>query len=403
MNNNRNILLIFIATLAVFAISNTFLEGYLQNEKSLDYELWTKNQYLSNWDIADHAPYKYRVLFKVIVAGTHELFFAKEDNTTFYYTYMLWSLLFIYMAAIAFYYFLKELKLNNNFSLLGVLLFLTAPPVVLAYTQPAHTREDPLGYFLLCIGLIAVFRRNYSAVLIISIIGVLCRETLMLIPFVYLFFTSQSHGKRLSVAFIPFIIWVALRSFIGYEEYKLLGMGLFYNMESYIQSIYFIGLTFYILWFPFLLDMFLYEKKTPKTVQNENFDLLRKSAPWVFLLVMVTTIVGGKLSEMRLIYLIFPWVIAIALFYIRSFLPQILQLITNKRFHLFITISFVIFAVMTYVTLKNFPFGVSKFNVPYDVWAGVTFLYVFLSFITIPVIFYALRKSDLNMKQYKLN
>jgi hypothetical protein len=180
-------IILFILMVSVFSL-NCVLNGSIASPLHLARELESPRAAPQDWVLQTQIPMKYRALFSWIVRGTWMSLLPNSGANGFYATYLCWSFVFFYAAVIALYYWLRMLDFDKLLSFLGCILFLGSPPVALAYVWPVHTREDPLAYLLVILGIIAVFRSEVTMVVIISMLGGLTRETTLIVPFVYLFY-----------------------------------------------------------------------------------------------------------------------------------------------------------------------------------------------------------------------
>src|SRR5690606_37978935 len=131
-----------------------------------------------------------------------------------------------------FFYLMLTVNFSPKVSFWGTVIFLLSPAIIFAYTLPVHTKEDFLGYAILCLGLIGIIKRNTPLIILCTVLGVTCRETLMLIPFTYLFFSNDTIYKRLSVAALGFITLITVRVLLGLEKYGALAQGFYYNVDN---------------------------------------------------------------------------------------------------------------------------------------------------------------------------
>lgn len=343
-NNNRNRIFIvaliwisFFITLCHVTLFNSTLSDVIH----LGQELLAKEGILATWTLGDAAPFKYRVLFTWIIKGTHRLFFDYTNNTGFYYTFVFWSFIFSTATGIALYYFLKAVQFKEKYAFVGCIMFYLSAPVIFAYIRPVHIREDFLGYLILILGLTYIIKNKSTGVLILSILGVFCRETLLIIPFIYLFFTKEKLLKRFIIALIPVALHLLIRLVIGYETYKILELGLMYNIRNFNQTLLFFYFTFGILWIPFFIDLFR-QKSNKKNYLNNSLQLLHKSAPWVFILIFLSTFIGGRISEIRLLFLLFPWVISFSLFFIKENLIFLRRIIAGVYYKIYLSFLFLL-------------------------------------------------------------
>jgi hypothetical protein len=369
---SKIILLIFISA-GVFLLSNILLDGSLKNHQNLSGELKSPQDSLFLWKIGEEAPFKYRVLHKAIIATTNNILTGSNDNNAmFFSTYRFYALIFHIAATLLFYLFLSEVGLNKM-SLTGSILFAILPAMSVAYIVPLHTREDTLGYCLLLVGLIAMNRNNILLVLLATILGVLCRETLLVIPFINLFFNNkQKIWLRFFISAISFGIFIYIRWFYGVSNYDP-WEGLKWNIKNLEQVVAFGYITFGVLWLPILLAC----KKSNKLFKSNQ--LIERSSLIILILILSTTFLGGIFNEIRLLYLLAPWIIYFALNYYIENEQTIKNIITSssfKRKALLIFMSLAMLNIYAILVLDRF-IKLSRYNIPYGLWITIGVIQVY--------------------------
>jgi hypothetical protein len=374
----KHILILILIGTASFSISNFLLNGSLNNTQNLSGELKSPPDSLYLWKIANEPPFKYRVLHKTIVSTTYKLIAGHRDNNeTFFLVYKLMSFFFHVAAIIAFYFFLAQSGLMAN-AFLGALLFSIMPPLMLAYNVPVHTREDTLAYILLTLGLLSIIRNKVGPIITLAILGILCRETLLLLPFVNLFFNyRQSIFMRLFIAAVSAGMFLLLRLYFGMEYYNH-WEGLQWNIRNLDQVLGFGFISFGFLWLPFFISFVERDSK----IANQ---LIYDSRLSVLFLIILTTFIGGIFNEIRILYFLAPWVISIALNHYCENKIEILLTIQTKRFQLYAISIFIIIAAATaYAVLKVRNYVSSKYDIPFETWIIATTIQLYLALASIP-------------------
>lgn len=365
----------------IFVVSNEKWGGSLKSVKSLATELRSKEVNLFEWQLSADPPFKYRLLFSTLVKTTSHLI-SSHNSKVFFKVYYVFSLLFFLTTVISLYFLLKVLDFPLLWRTIGSASLAIFPAYSLAFTVPVHTREDMLGYTILCIGLIALYKRSFIFVLLLSILGVLTRETLLILPFVYFFYSDSAWLKKVIVVFIPISILIVLRmqdQSAGYD----LWLGIKWNLTNIPQVLAFIYITFHIFWLFFALACIA-------PTNNNKIVLIRKSAPAVALLIISTTLLFGIANEIRLFFLLFPWTLTLSVDFIRHNLPSIVRNLKEfKRYITYVTVCVILFAILTYVAVNNYELYItrSKYPVPYELWIVVILLIILLSVISVPVIY----------------
>ena len=216
---------------------------------------------------------------------------------------------------VAFYFYLRLLKFNPPAGFIGGLLFLVSPPVLLAYKYPVYTREDPLAYLLVVVGLIAIFKSKAFLVSLISVAAAWTRETTLIVPLAYLLAAEESWRKRIFWFALPVLALVGLRFYWGVEFGNSLESGM-NNARFPFETLAFLFCAFGALWLPY--GVRLSELWRRGDFPTYGWKILTASGPIVFVLVVVATLTISRARENRIIFILFPWAIPFALDWFRS-------------------------------------------------------------------------------------
>ena len=340
------------------------------------------------WKIGNEPPFQYRILHRAAITPIYKLVSGEQDNNqTFFLTYKIGALFFHLLAVLIFYFFLIQINLSEM-ALSGAILFALLPPLAAAYNLPVHTREDTMAYSLLILGLLAIMKNKVPLIFLFAILGVLCRETLLLIPFVNLFFNKrQNLFLRLFISSIAFGTFLLVRWHFGLPSYDY-WEGLRWNVANVDQVIGFSFITFGFLWLPFLLSFL--EKK-------ENKSIIVASGPYVLILVVGTTFVGGIFNEIRLLYILAPWVIISSLSYYIKNKKEIRHVVISKGYFTFMSTSLLIAITLGAFSFNNIDrlIGDSQYDIPFKLWIIITIVQLYLGIISLPVFFRVLKKNVL--------
>jgi hypothetical protein len=331
----RNILVVVLVLVSgiLFMVSNHYLRGYLRSELTLAKEIKTPLDSIDQYKISEEAPFKYRLLFPTIVSTTYDLLYDGTDVQGFYGVYKFWSVVFYATAALSFFWLLLTCGFSDLMSFVGSCLFLLMPPMLMAYTLPVHTREDTLAYTLFFCGLVFLLRNKGWAFVITSLLAVLCRETLLLLPFLYFFYGPTGNwSRRFVFAALPVICWISLRIAFGHEDYDV-WLGLRWNLNNPEQVAGFLFITFNFCWLPFLSSMWL--DRNQVTGKHVGIRFFFKSAWVVLALILITTFVGGIYNEIRLLYLFVPWVLILTLDFVERKKDRLTLLLSNQAYWMF--------------------------------------------------------------------
>jgi hypothetical protein len=372
-------IILFILMVSVFSL-NCVLNGSIASPLHLARELESPRAAPQDWVLQTQIPMKYRALFSWIVRGTWMSLLPNSGANGFYATYLCWSFVFFYAAVIALYYWLRMLDFDKLLSFLGCILFLGSPPVALAYVWPVHTREDPLAYLLVILGIIAVFRSEVTMVVIISMLGGLTRETTLIVPFVYLFYTRESFHKKFLVFLLSVSSVIGIRVLLGYQSYNPLH-GRIYNFGHLPETIIFLFLTYGVLWIPSLTTM--YNKWKKRASVSHYWRILVSSAPVCLGLILGTNLIFARVREIRISFLSFPWIIPMCLCWLRANSSRFKTLFSRRYYWLCTVFVFVLlyFVFITLFELTNLGMYVGAFSS--KPWRITGYVHMFLSIVIV--------------------
>lgn len=356
-------------------------------------ELWSLPQNLGEWKLSNVEPYKYRVLFPWLVKSSNNIINAHKEVIPFFIIYNIWTYITLFYAVISFYILAINIYNDKIFIIITFLLFFTSAPLLLSHTLPVHTREDFLAYGLICNGLYFLINKNIIKFIILSCFSVFCRETLLILPFLFLFFTSfpDSFLKRAVISSIPIIVYIFLRKYMGYHMYDM-WVGLRWNLQNPIQALVFVYISFHFLWIIFLINII----RIPISTNYEKINFLKKSALSIFIMILMTTFLFGIFNEIRLLFLLFPWIIIISAHWIRANLDIIKSHFTNPnlyKYYLVTTAVFIIMVVLIYTESENF-FVDNKYLAMKYLWSYISIFYFYISILIMPTIFKTIKNPN---------
>jgi hypothetical protein len=377
----RHACLLFLLSTGVFLLGNTSFNGSLRNPTNLSGELKSPPDSLYEWNIGTQAPFKYRLVHRSVILGTYHAVAKQENNQLFFRLYQIYSLIFQVAGAIVLYLLLRLLKFEK-LAFWGAALFAVMPPMLMAYSVPVHTREDMLAYVVLSAGLIFILKNNRTGIAVTFLLGVLCRETLLILPLVNLLFNrKQSVMVRVAIISSSLIVFFAIRFLLGAENYDV-WEGLKWNMSHVFQVAGFTFVSFGFLWLPFLLWMIRPEPE-------EEIAFFHQSAPVVLAVILITTFLGGIFNEIRLLYLLAPWVIVGSVAFYRSKKATLQHVVMTRGYLLFSTALLVAFGAGTFLLTTHLGKIIppSEHNISYDLWAVITSAHLYLSCASLPLLF----------------
>lgn len=374
-----------VATITVVC-SNIFVNGSLHKTQNLSGELKSPPDSLYQWNISNEAPFKYRILHKTIVKSTYQLLKGKDDNNVlFFEIYRAFAFLFHATAILIFYFFLTQVKLRET-AIYGAIIFGCLPAMFFAYNVPVHTREDTLAYCILLLGLVATIKNNEVGIFLFALLGVVCRETLLILPFVNLFFnTKQKLHFRLLLAGLCFGIFVSIRLYFGTEPYNQ-WEGFNWNRTHPVQVLAFTFVTFGVLWLPFLQSVIF---------RQSEKSLLQKSAPYVSAIVFVTTFAGGIFNEIRILFLIAPWVIYLGLIHWKENREVISSYLKSDSFKQLSLVALIVIGISGHFILRGIHNYIkpSRYDIPYNTWVIVSLVQIYFVIICLPYFYNRIRAS----------
>lgn len=390
------IVLICIVSAILFFTSNHNLRGYLRDPKYLAAEIKTPLDSIYQYKLASEAPFKYRLLFPAIIKGSFAVINPVDRINGFFYTYKGWSLVFYMAAPCCLFFLLLTVGFSEKQSLAGSIVFMLMPPMLLAYTLPVHTREDPLAFSIFFLGLITIVRDKKLPFIIIALVGALCRETLLLLPLLYFFFSDdRSFIRRAFISGLPVLLWLSVRVLSKREPYDV-WEGLNWNLHNPEQVVGFLFITFNICWISFFI--FIAHAKKWLMESSGPLRFFYKTAIFSLLVIMITTFLGGIYNEIRLLYLFSPWMIVLFLDCLRRYQSDIQKIFAAASFKLYallviISCSAILFFVLKYQDKIIVP---GKWAVPYSLWIVCAVFYILCTALFFPVVFkvFSLKRSQ---------
>jgi hypothetical protein len=333
----------FVALLAIFEF-NVLAGGTITSPQNLAYDLASPPNSPQDWNVQNWTSVRYRAVFRLIVRGTWSAFFDPGDAWGFYAVFVLNSFFFFYCAIIALYFLLRLIDFDRRTSFLGCLLFLALPPVLLAYKYPVFTREDPLAYLLITLGLIATIKSKPFWVCLISIIAALTRETTLILPLAYLLGAEESVRKRVIVFVPPILAYLGLHLLWGNESHDLLE-SLQNTLRTPWETVAFLFCVFGALWLPYGVNLLNHWRLND--AENFGWRLLTCTGPIILVAVMGSTLLIARAREARIAFVLFPWVVPFALDWLRRSSRQLRALASQLSFWVFAIAVLVILSSIT--------------------------------------------------------
>jgi hypothetical protein len=291
-----------------------------------------------SWSSED-APFAYRVIFRGLVDLTAQAInlWGPSADTIWQYWIALCvvsSLSFVF-AGWALDRLVQLFASEWQYRLAALVLWLALPSIHLAYHYPVQTKEDFLAYGLFFLGLRAVLLGRVFAATVLSLIGVMVRETLLLIPLLFLFSPTRRHVQRaipLIVAFAAFAavrlavratpydplfaVFTALRLAVGARSYDpFMGFrefnGFRETMENPVQTIFALFFTFGYGWTVIVPRLCAPgPSPEPAALGTGTHDrIFWECFPIAFALLFPLHVLLGRIVEIRISSLLAPWIV----------------------------------------------------------------------------------------------
>ena len=372
------LVLVFFGSL-VFLFNYNFTDAYINSPDKIAFELRSPVDSLYTWKIGDEAPFKYRLLFPHLVKDTWVAVRRDpHDNRTFIAVYRGWSYVLFLTSIITFYGLLRVMGFSRQQVFAGSLAFTILPAMSFAFTFPVHTREDLLCYTLLNLGLIAFLKEKKLLFVFLAVAGVFCRETLLIMPLLYFFYSREGTFTRVLISAIPVFTWLLMRWLAGYEQYDAFGLGLRDNLENIFQTCAFLLISFNVLWLPFFC-LRAYNKET----LSKEMKVMIDSALPAFILILGSTFFLGRVMEIRLLYLLAPWIIPVVLYGATQHRDDLTNYFRSTRFILF-TVGSLLFLSIVYGAV--WVYRPELYSMMKGYWWTVLFLSMHLCIVSIPLL-----------------
>ncbi|MBN2383474.1 hypothetical protein JXQ70_11375 [bacterium] len=300
-----------------------------QNVTYLANELASPVDSPQSWVLQTMAPFRYRLLFFSLVQGTWSLFFSQTDAYGFVMVFRFWSVFFSYALVIAFYFFLQQLNFGRRSAFLGVLLLLFSPPMFFAYIHPVHTREDPIAFLLIVLQLSLLLKGRMFAFGVVNSIGMFCRETLLLVPICYFIVSPDRLWLRFVHVAVPLITAFLIRFVLGFSSYDPLSLSA-ENVTFPYETAVGMFLVFGVMWLPGLAG--LIKSWSSRDELSRPLRFLACSGPWALGLIVASHLILGRAREIRISFLIFPWILVFGLKWFQNNRTVLHQVIKDKLF-----------------------------------------------------------------------
>lgn len=200
-------------------------------------------------------PFRYRLLFRSMVDAVQaplsallgspqpgevssltRVSMASPPSLALYVGWLLVSAATFVLAPVTLWLFLRQLGFSIPCAFLGAVLWLLTPPALFAFVRPVHTRDDMLAQSLLTLGLVGMFAGYYWVVAVCTVLGVLTRESLLLLPIVSFFWRGFSLWHSGGLLTVGIVTAVAVRWILPWDSYPAIEWGLQYNLAHPLET-----------------------------------------------------------------------------------------------------------------------------------------------------------------------
>jgi hypothetical protein len=266
-------------------------------------------------------PFSIRVFTTWIVTGLHQITGLPLRESFFTFQYCLMAI-----VALLFHRFLLSLSFVRRMANFGMILFLTAFPILFAYSEPVFTWDDGWTYLFLLLTVMAARNHRFVLAAIWFTLGCVAREQMLLyLPVfaygVFVWGKESSLTRKLATIMLPvvlyFIYFAATYQSPDSQRYQLLQ----YNFETFpraTNSLYSIFIAFGAIWIAWL---FALRRKTAQNLDAADLSVRRFLVFCSVSSVIPTVIVGLTLTYARETRIFFPpflFIIPLALIWIES-------------------------------------------------------------------------------------
>ena len=261
--------------------------------------------------------YSYASIYRIIPNAlilTLTNFFLLDGNLAL----IIVNSIFLSLTAIVLYKFLR-LFFSIEYSIVGIFIFFTCLPVLFYVFFIAF--YDSMIYFTIILGFYGLKTKNEKLFIVATILGAFIKETILILPFCYLFTHNEREIKfRLPITIILAGSYILERIIIGFI-FSTQGTGLldFFNLMLSLLvvnawSIALVPLAFN--GYFFIVAIIQYFNKN----KQENEEFLSKNLLPALLFIFLTTFLLGRFNELRLVFIGFPIIIPLAMYYMQEHL-----------------------------------------------------------------------------------
>jgi hypothetical protein len=301
-------------------------QGILSHPSLLNWDLKTNAD--GWWTFGLHKPLCFRPLYRWITLAIFELM-PYQDQWSFYRLYLTLAGVSLFLAAMSFHVLQRTLGFRPRQAVLGCLLMLCAFPVLFSHDVPTHTREDFLGYTMICVALTFAARDCWWGVALTAACGAWVRETCLLGVLPYFFISARPLWQRFSAYAIPGISLLLVRVLRnanqGVDEggsylIDLIGTSTLPAREFPAEALIYAFAAFGFVWGAAGIHM-LRNREVPALLRPPIVGLAA-------LAVIGTGWTLGMVRESRIVFILFPFLIPHAVLLLTG--PELRRILRSK-------------------------------------------------------------------------
>ena len=257
-------------------------------------------------------PFRYRIVFHGLVDGLAEVLALVLPHDLM--TYWL-ALISVILATLVFAFAMLDrlvaaLGASRVDRLFSIKLFVLMPPVHNAFVMPVQSKEDFLAYGILFAGMTAIVEGRWRAVIAWTVLGALTRETLLLLPGVFLVASQAPLRFRLGALGAGLAVFAGLRLVLGMEGYLLWRPE---NFDSPVLVAVSLFAIFGAFWLALVRASHLGLSALPglPDVTASRVAALWRVFPLALAVVLFTHAFAARLFEIRISFILVPWAIIV--------------------------------------------------------------------------------------------
>lgn len=122
--------------------------------------------------------------------------YAQLFNVRISLAYVFVNFFFLFLGGLLIYYLSYQYKLKHNLAILSMISYFLSFAILLAYSIPIATLDEPVQYFFILLSFIALNKQKNLLFIIFFTLAIITRETsLLLLPIIVLFFMDVDLKK----------------------------------------------------------------------------------------------------------------------------------------------------------------------------------------------------------------